>query len=93
VTVALATPEALVVAVTVATLAPLPGPVNVTVAPLTGLPLASLTVATKGFAKAVLICALWALPLVAVIEAAGPAVFVKEYGAGAATPDTVAFTI
>jgi len=55
VTLAVATPKALVTAVTVATLAPLPGPVNVTVTPLTGLPPASFTVATNGAAKAVLI--------------------------------------
>jgi hypothetical protein len=92
VTVAVATPDALVVAVTVATLAPLAGPVKVTVTPLTGLPPESFTVAANGFAKAVLTCALWLLPLVAVIEAAGPAVFVAEKVAGVATPVTLALT-
>ena len=77
VTLAVATPDALVVAVTVAALAPLGGPVNVTVTPLTGLPVASFTVATNGLAKAVLIRTLWPLPLVAVIDAGGPAVFVR----------------
>jgi hypothetical protein len=51
--------------------------VNVTVAPLTGLPPASFTVATNGFAKAVLIVALWLLPLVAVIDAGDPDTLVR----------------
>lgn len=77
VTVAVATPEALVVAVAVTMLAPLPGPVKVTVNPLTGFPPESFTVAVNGAANAVLIGALWLLPLVAVTEAAAPAVFVR----------------
>src|SRR5580704_3387834 len=45
------------------TLAPLPGALNVTVAPLTGLELESLTTTTSGAAKAPLIVALWLDPL------------------------------
>jgi hypothetical protein len=78
VTATVATPEEFVTAVVVATLAPLAGPVKVTVTPLTGLPPASFTVATKGFAKAVLICALCPPPLAAVMEAGGPGLFVNE---------------
>jgi len=57
-------------------LAPLDGAVNVTIAPLTGFPPESLTVATNGFANAAFTCALWPLPLVAVIDAGGPTVLV-----------------
>jgi len=76
-----ATPLALVVAVFAppanVPLAPLPGGVNVTTAPLTGLFPASVTVATSGAANAVLIVALCPEPLVAATFAAGPIVFVK----------------
>ncbi len=58
VTVAVATPDALVVAVAVVIPAPLAGPVKVTVTPLIGLLPASFTVTDKGFANAVLICVL-----------------------------------
>lgn len=88
----MATPEVFVTAVTVAILAPVPGPVNVTVTPLTGLPPASLTVTTRGFAKAVLMVAAWPPPLVAVVDAGAPAALVMENVAGVATPVTVAFT-
>src|SRR5947207_3268804 len=71
-------------------LAPLPGAVNVTVTPATGLPPASFTVATSGAANAVLIVALCGVPLVAVMLAAAPAVFVSEKSAGVATPATLA---
>src|SRR6202030_2894213 len=93
VTAPIATPAALVTAVTVVMPAPLAGPVNVTVTPATGLLLPSFTVATSGLPNAELICALCPPPLVAVIVAAAPAVLVKEYVAGAATPGTVAFTV
>jgi hypothetical protein len=57
-----ATPEALVTAVLTPPaklpLAPLPGALNVTVTPLTGLLPESFTVATNGAANAVLIAAL-----------------------------------
>src|SRR5579863_3759358 len=59
-------------------LAPNSGAEKVTVTPLTGFPPASLTVATSGEAKAVLTAVPWPLPLVAVMEAAAPAVFVRE---------------
>lgn len=77
-----ATPLAFVTAVftppTNVPLAPLPGGVNVTVRPFSGLLPASVTVATKGAAKAVLICALCPEPLVITIDAAGPERFVSE---------------
>jgi hypothetical protein len=57
-------------------LAPLAGAVNVTLAPLTGFPPESLTVATNGAANAAFTCPLWPPPLVAVIDAGGPTVFV-----------------
>ena len=92
-----ATPEALVVAVFTppanVPLAPLPGAVNVTVTPLTGLLLESFTVACSWVANAVLIVALCGVPLVAAIEAAAPAVFVSAKFAGVATPATVAVTV
>ena len=71
--------------------APLTGAVKVTVAPLTGLPPASTTVATKGAPKAVLMVVVWPDPLVTLMEAAGPAVFVRLKLA-AATLGTVAAT-
>jgi len=91
-----ATPEALVTAVLTppakVPLGPEPGAVNVTVTPLTGLPLASFTVATNGAAKGVVTAALCPEPLVAVIDAAGPAVLVSAKLAGVATPGTEAVT-
>ena len=57
-------------------LAPAAGGVNVTITPLTGLPPESVTVATKGAAKVVLIAALWPDPLVAVAFEAAPALLV-----------------
>src|SRR5947207_2167653 len=74
-------------------LAPVPGALNVTVTPATGLPPASFTVATSGAANAVLIVALCGVPLVAVMLAAAPAVFVSEKSAGVATPATLAVTV
>jgi hypothetical protein len=76
-----ATPLAFVVAVLTppanVPLAPLAGGVNVTTAPLTGLFPASVTVATRGAANAVLIVALCPEPLVTATFAAAPALFVK----------------
>jgi hypothetical protein len=76
-----ATPLAFVVAVFTppanVPLAPLAGGVNVTTTPLTGLFPASVTVATRGAPKAVLMVALCGVPLVAVTFAAGPALFVR----------------
>ena len=92
-----ATPDAFVVAVFPPTakvpLAPLPGAVNVTVAPLTGFPPASLTIAASGAAKALLIAPICGIPLVAVMLAVGPSVFVSEKFAVAVTPVTLAFTV
>jgi len=59
-------------------LAPLPGAVNVTTTPFTGLFPASVTVATNGAPNAVLIDALCPEPLVTTTFAAGPTVFVSE---------------
>jgi hypothetical protein len=77
-----ATPLALVVAVLIppanVPLAPLAGGVNVTTTPLTGLLPASVTVATKGAANAVLIAVLCPEPLVTATLAAAPALFVSE---------------
>ena len=59
-------------------LGPVPGAVNVTVRPFSGLPPGSVTVATKAATKAVLICALCPEPLVTTIDATGPGRFVSE---------------
>ena len=58
-------------------LAPLPGDVNVTTTPLTGLFPASVTVATSGAANAVLIVALCPEPLVTATFAGGAPTFVN----------------
>jgi hypothetical protein len=76
-----------------AALAPLLGAVNVTVIPLSKLLPASLTVACRAVAKAVLTIALCGVPLVAVILAGGPALFVRLKLAPVATPETVAVTV
>ena len=92
-----ATPLALVVAVFTppanVPLAPLAGALNVTVTPLTGLLPASFTVATSTAANAVLMVTLCGVPLVAMMLAAAPAVFVSEKFAGVAMPTTVAVTV
>ena len=94
---AVATPLPFVVAVFTppakVPLAPLPGAVNVTVTLPTGLFPASVTVATNGVPKAVLIDALCPEPLVTTTFAAGPAVFVSEKLAAVATPATEAVTV
>ena len=59
---------------------------------LAALPLASLTSACNGDAKAVFITALCGVPPVAVIVAGPPTVFVSEKLAGIATPATLAVT-
>ena len=74
-------------------LGPLAGTVNVTLTPLRGLPLPFVTVATKGAANAVLICADCEPPLVAVMEAGTPAVLVSEKTAAVSTPFTVALIV
>jgi hypothetical protein len=93
------TPEAFVATTIVAVpllntpVAPVPGAVNVTFTPDTGLPPASFTVTARGFAKAVLIFAdCGVVPAFAVIVAAAPVTLVSEKLAGVATPDTVAAT-
>jgi hypothetical protein len=58
-------------------LAPLPGAVNVTTTPLTGLLPASVTVATKGAENGELIVALCPEPLVTAMLAGGAPTFVK----------------
>jgi hypothetical protein len=76
---AVATPWALLVAVAVVCppvnvpLAPLVGAVNVTTAPLTGLLLASVTVACSGVAKLALIAALCPVPASSAMLAGAPA--------------------
>ena len=74
-------------------LAPLPGAVNVTTTPFTGLFPASVTIATNGAPNAVLIGALCPEPLVTTTFAAGPTLFVSEKLAGVATPATDAVTV
>jgi hypothetical protein len=94
-----ATPLEFVVSVSVAMefeakapLAPDDGAVNVTDAPLTGYWLASTTIATNGAPKAVLMVASCRDPLVAVIDAAGPDVFVRLKLVVAIAPATLAVT-
>src|SRR5262249_19589499 len=93
---AVATPDALVVAVFTppakVPVAPLFGAVKVTVTPLTGLLNESITVACSWMAKAVLTVALCGVPAVAVIVGVAPARFVSEKFAAVPTPETVAET-
>ena len=78
VTVVVATPEALVVAVTVDAIpAPLARLAKVTVTPLSRLLPASFTVTESGVAKAVPNWVLWLLPEFTVTEAGGPGVLVS----------------
>jgi hypothetical protein len=76
-----ATPLAFVVAVFTppakVPLAALAGALNVTTTPVTGLLPASFTVATSGAANAVLIVVFCGVPLIAVIDAAAPTLFVS----------------
>src|SRR3984957_13845713 len=79
---AMATPLPFVVAVALldppnVALAPLTGALKVTVAPFTGLPLPSFTVAWSNVPNAVLTAALCVTPAVAVILAGAPIVLVK----------------
>jgi hypothetical protein len=96
---AVATPLLLVVAVVVfnppvnVPLAPLAGAVNVTVTPLTGLLLASFTVAAMAVPKLVLTAALCEAPPVAVMLAGVPAVLVRLKLAAVATPDADPVTV
>ena len=91
-------PLAFVIAVAVAeplkaALAPDVGAVNVTVTPLTGLLLASFTVACNAVVNAVLTVALCGVPAVAVTLAGLPARFVKLKLAEVPTPLTDAVTV
>jgi hypothetical protein len=92
-----ATPLAFEVAVFVppanVPLAPLPGGVNVTSTPPTGLFPVSVTVATNGAANAALIAALCPEPLVTVTFAGGPARLANEKFAEVETPVTDAVTL
>ena len=97
---AAATPDALVATVIVVVLlenspdAPLPGAVNVTLTPGTGLLPASRTVTASALAKAVLTVAdCGVVPAFAVIVAALPAVLVRLNVAGVTTPTTLAVTL
>jgi hypothetical protein len=74
-------------------LAPVPGAMNITTAPLTGYWLASTTVATSGAANAVLTVASCRNPLVAVTVAADPDVLVRLKVVVAITPATLAVTV
>ena len=58
--------------------APEPGATNVTVTPFRALPPESLTVTWRGDPKAVPMVVDWTEPPVAVIDAGGPTVFVRE---------------
>jgi glycosyltransferase involved in cell wall biosynthesis len=78
---------------TVPDASPPPGAEKVTTAPLTGLLLASVTVATRGAAKDVLIGAFCGVPPVGVITAAAPALFVSAKLAGVPAPAAAAVTV
>ena len=73
-------------------LAPLAGAVNVTVAPTTGLLLASFTVACSAVVNAEPIIVLCELPAVAVMLAGGRALFVRLKVAVGVTPEAMAVT-
>ena len=73
---------------------PLPlGIINVTGAPKTGLPPASLTEARRTFPNRVPTAVAWPLPSLTVMLAACPAVLVREKGAVVPTPKIVALTV
>jgi hypothetical protein len=95
-TAAVATPLALVVAVFTppanTPLGPEPGAVNDTTTPPTGLPNASVTVASRFTGNAVLTVVLCGVPAVAAMLAAPPEVFVKLYVA-VPVPGAVAVTL
>jgi len=74
-------------------LAPLPGVVNVTVCPVTGLPPESVTLACSTVAKTVLMVALCGVPPLAFTLAAAPALLVRLKLAAVATPATLAVTV
>ena len=91
-------PLLLVTAVAVAdpanwALAPLPGAVNVTETPFTGLLKESFTITCKAAGKAVLTNVLCGVPALTVTLAAAPAVLVRLKLAVVATPITLAVTV
>src|SRR4051812_25713221 len=92
-----ATPGAFVTTVVVppadVPLSPVLGGANVTVTSGTGLPLASLTVATSSLAKAVSIAALRPFPTRRSSDLEGPVVLVSEKPAGVDTPGADALTV
>ena len=95
-----ATPDAFVATVIVAVLllntpdAPLPGAVNVTFTPATGLLPASFTVTASAFANAVLTVAdCGVVPAFAVIDVAGDTVTVKPLGSVATSAPVVNVTV
>ena len=69
------------------TVGPVAGAANVTLAPETGFPAESVTIATRGWANAVFTFVLWPLPLPTVIFAAWPIVFVSVKLAEVAEPE------
>lgn len=73
--------------------APEAGAVNVTAAPATGFEALSTTAATSDAENALLMAALCGVPLIAVMDAGAPAVFVNVKLAGAGTAATVAVMI
>src|SRR5579884_2612166 len=81
------------VAITGVELAPLAGAVNVTVAPLTGLPKASLTLTCRPAANALPTTAVCGEPETTAIAAADPALFVRLNDVAPDTPGTVADTL
>jgi len=101
-TLVVATPAAFVVAVNTlpanvppanVPLAPVEGAVKVTVSPMEGLPPESFTVTTSGAAKAVLMVAVWGVPLVGEMVAVAPPELLSKKLAGAATPGAEAVTV
>src|SRR6266851_1278031 len=74
-------------------LAPLPGAVNVTVTPLTGLLFASFTIARSAFGNAVPITVVCGVPPLGLRVAGAPGVLVRLKLAGVATPATAAVTV
>ena len=96
-TVEVATPAELVFAVFTppakVPLAPPVGAVNVTVAPATGLPKESFTVACKGLAKAVLTAVVCGVPPVAVIDDGTPARLVRAKPGLVVNVPTLAVTV
>jgi hypothetical protein len=73
--------------------APVDGAVKVTVAPLTGFPPLSFTVACRLVVKATVTGEFCGVPAVGVMLAGAPALLVSKYAAFVVTPVTEAFTV